>query len=140
MKRRAADVPLDATVCGPACEQIQRYFNEMLEIFESGLVTLAALLVGSYAITLGARDAARLFVGHVIADMISIAIVAGTVYLSFRFASRLIAWLDPLGVASSASSSRPDSRADAVAVVFVMGPADHRCCSAQVGVFGRFPS
>ena len=194
------------------CRQIQRYFDEMLEIFESGLVTLAALLpivnplgaapiflamsadlplqarrhlatvvarnafvllaaamlVGSYvlaffgislpvvrvagglvllasgwrllhagderdappatsvveawqrevgrrgfypltfpltvgpgsisiAITLGARDAARLFVGHVIADMISIAIVAGTVYLSFRFASRLIAWLGETG-------------------------------------------
>ena len=35
--------------------------------------------------------------GRVLADMVSIAIVAGTVYLSFRFASRLIAWLGETG-------------------------------------------
>ena len=52
----------------------------------------------SIAITLGARDETRLFgSGHVIADIVSIAIVAGTVYLSFRFASRLIAWLGETG-------------------------------------------
>ena len=52
----------------------------------------------SIAITLGARDETRLFAGgHVIADIVSIAIVAGTVYLSFRFASRLIAWLGETG-------------------------------------------
>ena len=118
-------------MCGPACEQIQRYFNELLEIFESGLVTLAALLVGSYAITLGARDAARLFVGHVIADMISIALVAGTVYLSLPLCvevDRSILWGGIVGLIQVAGS-----RADGVAVVFVMGPADHRCCSAWDG-------
>jgi multiple antibiotic resistance protein len=51
----------------------------------------------SIAVTLGARDEARLFAGHVLADMVSIAIVAFTVYLSFRFASRLIAWLGETG-------------------------------------------
>ena len=52
----------------------------------------------SIAITLGAREGERLFVaGRVIADLVSIAIVAGTVYLSFRFASRLIAWLGETG-------------------------------------------
>lgn len=52
----------------------------------------------SIAITLGARDETRLFAGgHVITDMVSIAIVAGTVYLSFRFATRLIAWLGETG-------------------------------------------
>ena len=52
----------------------------------------------SIAITLGARDETRLFgSGHVIADIVSIAIVAGTVYLSFRFASRLIARLGETG-------------------------------------------
>jgi multiple antibiotic resistance protein len=47
----------------------------------------------SIAVTLGARDEARLLAGHVLADVVSIA-----------------AWRSPCsGVASSASSSRPDS-------------------------------
>jgi multiple antibiotic resistance protein len=52
----------------------------------------------SIAVTLGAREGERLFVaGRAIADLVSIAIVAGTVYLSFRFASRLITWLGETG-------------------------------------------
>ena len=43
------------------------------------------------------QDVAYQLPMHVIADIVSIAIVAGTVYLSFRFASRLIAWLGETG-------------------------------------------
>ncbi len=51
----------------------------------------------SIAITLGARDEAHLLTTHVLADIVSIGVVAVTVYLSFRFAARLIASLGETG-------------------------------------------
>jgi multiple antibiotic resistance protein len=52
----------------------------------------------SIAITIGARDAGRPFSPLVLAtDLIGVAIISLTVYLSYRFASRLIASLGATG-------------------------------------------
>jgi multiple antibiotic resistance protein len=51
----------------------------------------------SIAVTLGAREARSFDVAHLITDLVGITIVALVVYLSYRFASKLIASLGEIG-------------------------------------------
>ena len=98
--RRAGACSTPATTRETAADGGRRAWER--EVGRRGFYPLTfPLTVGpgsiSIAITLGARDEARLLAGHVIADIVGIAIVAVTVYLSYRFASRLIASLGETG-------------------------------------------